>query len=86
MTKLFDSLELHDGEKEFVSNVLKDDKPINVGTLYIQRAQVLTTLRLAKEIEKSTDSNNKSSRAMNLLTGAMVFLGICQLAVVVINL
>lgn len=84
-TKLFDSLNLTDGEVEFISNVLKDDKPVGVGSLYMQRAQILASLRLAKEIEKATSSNDKSANAMKCLTGALVFIGACQVAVAIIN-
>lgn len=85
-TKLFDDKNLTEGEKEFISNILKDDKTLEVGSLYMQRAQTLATLRLAKEIEESTLSNNRSSRAMNWLTGALVFIGVCQVIVTVLSM
>lgn len=83
-TKLFENDILTEGEQTFVDNVLLDDKSGQSGTIYYQKAQALATLKLAKQIEKSTISSNKSSFAMNLLTGALVFVGICQVVVAII--
>lgn len=84
-TNLFKPGDLTHGEAEFISNVLKDDKTLDVGSLYMQRAQAIATLRLAKEIERSTASNNKASKAMNSLTGALVFVGALQAVILLIN-
>lgn len=86
MTNLFEDKDLSIKEKEFVKNILKDDKTPSVGSLYMQRAQALVTLRLAKEIEKSTISNNKSSKSMNRLTGALVFISLVQIIIAIINI
>lgn len=80
-TKLFDNKEITDGETEFISNVLCDDKTLEVASVYQKQAQTLAILRLAKEIECSTKTNNKSSLALNLLTGALVFVGIVNLII-----
>jgi hypothetical protein len=78
-TKLFDHMKLTEGEKEFVSNVLRDDLASDTsGLLQMQRAQTLATLRLAKEIEESSSASSKTSTALNYLTGALVFVGLVQ--------
>jgi len=87
-SKLFVQMEeqLSEGEKEFISNVLKDDKTLDVKSVYVAQAQVLATLRLAKEIEASSKSNDKHSNAMKRLTIALVVVGIIQAASAVIQI
>lgn len=80
-TKLFDSLELTKGEEDFVHNVLKD----GVALTYVQRAQTLATLRLAKEIENFSKASNKSSKSLNWLTFGLVFVGVVQIGVQLIQ-
>ncbi len=80
-TKLFDDINTTDGEEEFISNVLKDDKLPTTANIHQQKAQTLAIFRLAKEIENSTISNDKSSRAMLFLTLALVFVGVGQILV-----
>lgn len=85
-TKIFNNLKMTENEDEFVSNILRDDKQQGKYNVTLHQGEILATLRLAKEVEESRYSSDKSSKAMNRLTGALVFLGFCQVAVVVVGL
>lgn len=83
-TKLFDNVNLTDGEKEFVHNVLLD-KYIDLDKVYCQKADVLATLLLAKRTEEATKQNAKTSKVMIWLTIGLVFAGLVQVAIAILN-
>ncbi len=75
-TNLFDGFELNEGQREFEKNILTDSKVLENQIAYTQKTQVIATLILAKGIEKSTKSNDKSSKRMFWLT---VILAVCAI-------
>ncbi|NLD46479.1 MAG: hypothetical protein GX660_04670 [Clostridiaceae bacterium] len=84
-TKLFDGFDLTDGEDEFISNVLKDDKMLDVKSVYMQQAQILATLRYAKELERASIASNKQACIMKWLTGALVFFAAVEALAVILE-
>lgn len=89
--KILNQLNLNDEEKEFIRH--SDTS----STADINQTQVISSIYLAKKIEKSSEntiesnktlakSNEKYANRMAWLTAGLVFVGVVQIAIQLINL
>lgn len=83
-TTFFKDSELSMEEKEFIQRIATTDNS-EVGSVYLQKEKILVDLKLAKAIEKSADANNKSSKAMIILTLILAACAIIQVVLYVIH-
>jgi hypothetical protein len=83
--EILNKFSLTQEEKDFADKVAKD-LGYNGDVQISAKAQVFATIHLSKQLEEYSKSNDKSSKAMNKLTGALVFFGACQLIISIISL
>lgn len=81
---LFSNVDLTDEEYKFIKSILEIDG--NANQNYSQRKIVLSIFHLSKNIEKSSESNDKHSSKMFWLTLALVFFGLIQVIELILKL
>ncbi|MHB8065803.1 MAG: hypothetical protein ACYDG2_24835 [Ruminiclostridium sp.] len=82
MSNIFKNLNLTDEEQAFIKNI-KQDLGIDGNLIMSQKANALATFYLAKQIEESNKSNDKSSNRMFWLTIVLaVFAGVQAIQVI----
>ena len=67
--KMFEKFKLNDSEKKFLEETINAPSVVNHSNFSMSdKYKILSEFYLAKQVEMSSESNDKHAKAMNLLT------------------